>query len=979
MPKRVQEIKNFHAGIISSPEEGDIPLDASPNSLNIEPVNVDGRLEGVPDDATTRTGVDARVMTTINDDGTYHMVYYDDTASRIKQVKNLYNSPTVVDLSGANESANARPSMEVYNKDVHIGMGRGNKARWTGFIDHEQFGVTAPTDMQIDNADLTSPTAFTDVYKFVEKSGYIYGVEWEGTRVYKFKVSDKSFVAKSDVVLNSSQGICLSGDESHLWVMDMENNQMKIAKVDLDTMQEEFANTLTTSFANLSDIIVIGSNVWVSKHGTHSANALWYIAESNITADASLALISKTPNATDSSSSKSWQQASGEMYADINVNYVIPKVSLANIGSTTRVGWLCEVLNATNSNNAVLYNYASNNVVGVRHIIQVIRTSQSTSNGPERLFRLDTNNDFLSANVMYGISTKAGASGMLMYGDSGYLNNTVFKLLGSTLDADNITSSHDDIAVNTGATLAIKKGYGVVHNSDSNISVFEGNGAGRWLHGSAIGSMTSALETNLNITFRQSVADYGDGSTTPNAKIGFKDTSTQFYKVSYMYDGFQESPLSDDFMCQLVTTNGKGVNVTIELRNISNLSKRISHVQLYRADADNRNGYVEPSGFYRLVKKFQLNTTWSLITESAPWSNYRTKTFIDNNTASASFDARVGISEVLEDITPNYALSTQLNNTHFVANIKQTTLGVLSNYILKSKPLRFDQFNYAEDFLALPSKPTAIVGFNGRLYAFDENNTYRIEPNNFYIEDIYEGVGCLGPDAIKVTEYGLFFADKSNIYMHDGRMPKPIGNNIKRGNSNIAVGSQYRSDKHYDNTIKHDFIRMGFDGNRKSLLVFVKHVLNTGLSTVTSYYCWAYTITKGRWDLWDVGSANPKAVASGKDGEVYFSNGTDLKYYLGGTGNRNWTWYSKELSAGADSVDKRFIEVYVGGIPSSAPAIVIDGTTVTATVSESNKKNSIPNVSRKGKKLRVSLSSQTGSVDSIGYIYRPLVVSDGNI
>jgi len=442
-----------------------------------------------------------------------------------------------------------------------------------------------------------------------------------------------------------------------------------------------------------------------------------------------------------------------------------------------------------------------------------------------------------------------------------------------------------------------------------------------------------------------------------------------------MYDGFQESPLSDDFTFQGVTTNGKGVDVTLELRNIATLSKRISHVQLYRADADNRNGYVEPSGFYRLVEKFQLNTTWSLITESSPWSNYRTKTFTDKNTASASFDARVGISEVLENITPNYSLSTQLNNTHFVANIKQTTLGVLSNYILKSKPLRFDQFNYAEDFLALPSKPTAIVGFNGRLYAFDENNTYRIEPNNFYIEDIYEGVGCLGPDAIKVTEYGLFFADKSNIYMHDGRTPKPIGNNIKRGDDNVAVGSQYRTDKHYDNTIKHDFIRLGFDGNRRCLLVFVKYVL----SGSTSYYCWAYTITKGRWDLWHVGSANPKAVVSGKDGEVYFSNGTNLEYFLGGTGNRTWTWYSKELSAGADSVDKRFIEVYVGGTPSSAPSIVIDGTTVTATVSESNKKNSIPNTNRKGKKLRVSLSGQTGSVDSIGYIYRPLVVSDGNI
>ena len=50
MPKRLEEIKNFHTGIISTPDEGDVPIDASPNSLNIESRNVDGRLEGIPKD-----------------------------------------------------------------------------------------------------------------------------------------------------------------------------------------------------------------------------------------------------------------------------------------------------------------------------------------------------------------------------------------------------------------------------------------------------------------------------------------------------------------------------------------------------------------------------------------------------------------------------------------------------------------------------------------------------------------------------------------------------------------------------------------------------------------------------------------------------------------------------------------------------------------------------------------------------------------
>ena len=62
MPKQVAEIKTFQRGIISTPEEADIPIDASPFSLNIEPVNVDGRLEGIPEDSTKMAGVNASAM-----------------------------------------------------------------------------------------------------------------------------------------------------------------------------------------------------------------------------------------------------------------------------------------------------------------------------------------------------------------------------------------------------------------------------------------------------------------------------------------------------------------------------------------------------------------------------------------------------------------------------------------------------------------------------------------------------------------------------------------------------------------------------------------------------------------------------------------------------------------------------------------------------------------------------------------------------
>ena len=96
----------------------------------------------------------------------------------------------------------------------------------------------------------------------------------------------------------------------------------------------------------------------------------------------------------------------------------------------------------------------------------------------------------------------------------------------------------------------------------------------------------------------------------------------------------------------------------------------------------------------------------------------------------------------------------------------------------KSKPYRFDQFNFLEDFLVLPTTPTALAAFNGRIFVFDDNNTYQIEPNNLYIEDVIEGTGCMGQDAVFVNDYGMCFADKNSIYLHDGRRPVSIGESI---------------------------------------------------------------------------------------------------------------------------------------------------------------------------------------------------------
>jgi len=74
-------------------------------------------------------------------------------------------------------------------------------------------------------------------------------------------------------------------------------------------------------------------------------------------------------------------------------------------------------------------------------------------------------------------------------------------------------------------------------------------------------------------------------------------------------------------------------------------------------------------------------------------------------------------------------------------------------------------------------------------------------------------VGCVGPDAVVVTEYGMCFADNNNIYLHNGGQPVPIGDSILRGD-----------DKSWQNRDKTWASKVIFDAARNSFVVmFIRY------------------------------------------------------------------------------------------------------------------------------------------------------------
>ena len=117
----------------------------------------------------------------------------------------------------------------------------------------------------------------------------------------------------------------------------------------------------------------------------------------------------------------------------------------------------------------------------------------------------------------------------------------------------------------------------------------------------------------------------------------------------------------------------------------------------------------------------------------------------------------------------------------------------------------------------LPKTPVALTSFSGRVYAFDEYNTYRIEPNNLYIEDTFEGSGCISHDSTVVTEYGMFYCDKNNVYRHSGNMPTPIADVILP--TWIGLDFSYTPKMTFDSRRKCVVISV-YDGTEYKFLLF---------------------------------------------------------------------------------------------------------------------------------------------------------------
>ena len=495
---------------------------------------------------------------------------------------------------------------------------------------------------------------------------------------------------------------------------------------------------------------------------------------------------------------------------------------------------------------------------------------------------------------------------------------------------------------------------------------------------------------------KKTTVEFTDGEDHVTADDGdypkFPNGVTRYYKISYEYDGYQDSPLTNTAYSYKNTTGTDKKNLDIKIRIPFNITPRVSAVNLWR------RGHIENDtegmAYYRVARlKLLKGGGWEKIEDAS--GTFYEQDFTDTLISNESYKDFTGISESVQNSNLNYEISEIAGNKLYVAGIKHALLPEGDNSLAWSKTNKFSMFDIQNDRLDLEDEVTALKVFNNVLFAFTLNKIYKIDPNSNTIIDIMEGFGCSNKDAVVVTEYGMFFADKNHIYKYDGAKVTILSFPVDKDFS----GSDGWTDLTGTTGVT---IRLYFSSKYNLLIA-----LGTSRAAASTTNAFTYHVLKQRWDyryfsIKDSGGdfnvqsiMNNILIPSKLGGNLYaFTNaegkGDDttsqacklIEVNKEDEQSGQIHWESKDFTMGMDTNDKRFIKIKVEASTSltTAPVVYIDGLLNTLVSSGTNewkiKKNAGTGAVQKGKKIKVQFNPGNDNIEiySIGIVYRTLKV-----
>ena len=904
-------------------------------------------------------------------------------------------------------------AMQANNKAVHIGTGSGSAAKWYGIIPHQQFGVPAVATPSFEDSEL-APPAFT--------SGSMFGLGYKGATdnasANVYIQSDKrslasftttGFISSSTQLFVNATAICNNGsDSASVLVYDSGTNILYKVAVSSWTIQSE------TTFADLADISsgIIVSDMEVTssdiyflvsridgslrgdrEQRTGIAIPEQFLYRSSKTLSGAGSVVDITPNIRGSefyfqSSSRiapnDKVQIDDDIVRDGNLSFKAYRRSLFRIGTESVGLYLGMDARARLANDDRLMDDESETTTmyykhggGVYH--QLYNAMVFRFNGSSTITTT------ISDGFVKTISETAPGEVTWLSYDSANIRRSSFSVTTGqvvchniNLDLESFTFAWNSPSVTvTVSTSTVKNAAsiyrsGVYYHLNGDASLIP---SGRYAH-SASNEIVGSLGT---ITI-----DAEDGGFT-------EAEATYFYRFSYLYDGYQESPLTTG---EVSTTPGAGKKMNIKVYVSSSLSRRVSHINIYRAQSQGT-----ARSFFQLVETVSLspNITSTSVAFGSTSVTGRPFTYTDNfslNQLGPTYESNAGLPETISTSTVRYGLSAQSNGYHFVGDCSHTVISDASQYIFRSVQGQFDNFNYLSNILRLPEKPTELAVFRSRLYAFTKNKIWRIEPNSFYVEDEMEGYGITNKGAVVVTEYGMFFAGPNGIYYTDGSVPQDISYPINKNYSNETFGLL---DPAYLNRSANN-VFLNYDPRNRIVLVIYRP------SDSHPYRTLAYSIDQRRWDHWDgtdygTVCGAPCSLSTGLPTIMRADDTKQTVIIAGGTADKNITYYGPWLDMGEPGTEKWFYEVKVqyrdAAIQTGTGSILIEidnegadpivsltsaaaleeGTTMPSSGRDAVYKYPIPkngSVYRSGKRIRLAFTSPAPcKIDSYSIIYRP--------
>ena len=428
------------------------------------------------------------------------------------------------------------------------------------------------------------------------------------------------------------------------------------------------------------------------------------------------------------------------------------------------------------------------------------------------------------------------------------------------------------------------------------------------------------------------------------------------YFMTYLLDGYQETPLGEGvtYIPSSIGATNASINISLRCADDSFLLKnlRITGVNIYRQKLELSGAIIEEA---QLVKSLSFNSAlWYKVTDTQDYDDAYIRQVIitDSNQPGVSYSALNDIPDTLDSTSLNYSMSTQIGSYHFVAKCYiPDSADHVPNGIFRSKPAKFDIFDWSNDYILLPETPTAIQGFRGRLYAFSDSNTYIIDPNTLQVLDKYEGSGCFGPNSVAISdEYGMLFVNKRGIYINNGSSTQSIGAPIlsKYSQDNPMSGgylSLFASFiEQFDFSSSGDGVSMSdrfampkvyYNGERECFLIscHVPYGDNTADKSGDNSSVFMYTPKYNRWDIYRQPIV---AAVNGNRGDMFFINGMNKATFLQNTADHNTqiintqenysigrlfnldrprriVWQSHKITMGSPTQDKILSKIIITG------------------------------------------------------------------